>query len=153
VGSLRCRAGGGYPGVYGAPAAPIAPPAMYAAAPPAPVAPVPPTPSGIPQPGVNTTVFVGGVGPGVCSCHGFLRFMAGEWTLLWLTEVDERLIRSMFETIGPVYSVKIPVGKNCAFVQYMTPQQAEIAISSLNSQVVRVSLPVMCAGVWTSSEL
>jgi hypothetical protein len=98
-----------------------------------------------PQPGVNTTVFVGGVGTGVgtrrpvlapyvcmrvCRCDRVCMHAA--------PEIDEAMLRALCEPVGPLYSVKLPPGKNCAFVQYIYAQHAEHAIATLNGAQVRM---------------
>ena len=60
-------------------------------------------------------------------------------------EIDEVLLRSVFEPIGPLFSLKIPPGKGCAFVQFVYPQSAEQAITSLNGANVSTdSVPSQC---------
>ena len=54
-----------------------------------------------------------------------------------LLEIDDAALRSICEPVGPVYSVKIPPGKGCAFVQFVYPQHAEHVINSLNGYTVR----------------
>lgn len=56
-----------------------------------------------------------------------------------LAEIDEGSLSSLFETVGPLVSVKVPAGKNCAFVQYYSPQHAEYAIATLNGVTVRAA--------------
>ncbi|KAG0447528.1 hypothetical protein HPP92_028294 [Vanilla planifolia] len=63
---------------------------------------------------INTTVFVGGLDPGV-------------------TE-DE--LRQSFSQYGDISSVKIPVGKQCGFVQFVHRNAAEEALQSLNGTII-----------------
>lgn len=58
----------------------------------------------------NTTIFVGGVEPGI----------------------SEEQLRSLFEPYGQLIYVKVPPGKGCGFVQFMDRGCAEQALSSLN---------------------
>ena len=58
---------------------------------------------------------------------------------VWLwrcADIDEGLLRSVFEPYGALYSVRVLVGKNCAFVHFTSPQHAEAAIAGLNGQMV-----------------
>lgn len=70
----------------------------------------------------NTTVFVGGLDP----------------------NVSEDDLKQAFSQYGEVASVKIPVGKQCGFVQFVLRNNAEEALQQLNGtvigkQVVRLS--------------
>ncbi|KAG5247683.1 hypothetical protein OIU77_021083 [Salix suchowensis] len=70
----------------------------------------------------NTTIFVGGID----------------------SDVTDEDLRQPFSQFGEVVSVKIPVGKGCAFVQFANRKNAEDALQSLNGttigkQTVRLS--------------
>ncbi|KAB5561249.1 hypothetical protein DKX38_006206 [Salix brachista] len=70
----------------------------------------------------NTTIFVGGID----------------------SDVTDEDLRQPFLQFGEVVSVKIPVGKGCAFVQFANRKNAEDALQSLNGttigkQTVRLS--------------
>ncbi|CAA6658872.1 unnamed protein product [Spirodela intermedia] len=70
----------------------------------------------------NTTVFVGGLDP----------------------NVSEDDLRQSFSECGDIASVKIPVGKQCGFVQFVQRSSAEEALNKLNGttigkQMVRLS--------------
>uniref|UniRef100_A0A6N2KGD2 RRM domain-containing protein n=1 Tax=Salix viminalis TaxID=40686 RepID=A0A6N2KGD2_SALVM len=70
----------------------------------------------------NTTIFVGGID----------------------SDVTDEDLRQPFSQYGEVVSVKIPVGKGCAFVQFANRKNAEDALQSLNGttigkQTVRLS--------------
>ncbi|KAG8057031.1 hypothetical protein GUJ93_ZPchr0002g26670 [Zizania palustris] len=70
----------------------------------------------------NTTVFVGGLDP----------------------NVSEDDLRQTFSQYGEISSVKIPVGKQCGFVQFVQRKNAEDALQGLNGstigkQIVRLS--------------
>lgn len=62
----------------------------------------------------NTTVFVGGL-----SCP-----------------ITEEQLRQYFCIFGDIIYVKIPPGKGCGFVQYVTRQSAELAIDRMNGQQI-----------------
>ncbi|KAJ3349431.1 hypothetical protein GGF32_005629 [Allomyces javanicus] len=62
----------------------------------------------------NTTVFIGGL----------------------TNAVSEDEIRAVFASQGEITQVKIPVGKNCAFVSYTHRESAEKAIVELNGYAV-----------------
>ncbi|PKA52973.1 Polyadenylate-binding protein RBP47 [Apostasia shenzhenica] len=62
----------------------------------------------------NTTVFVGGLDP----------------------SVSEDELRHSFSQYGDIASVKIPVGKQCGFVQFVHRNDAEEALQSLNGVVI-----------------
>ncbi|KAI0507589.1 hypothetical protein KFK09_013715 [Dendrobium nobile] len=62
----------------------------------------------------NTTVFVGGLDP----C------------------VSEDELRESFSQYGDIISVKIPVGKQCGFVQFVHRNNAEEALHSLNGTLI-----------------
>lgn len=62
----------------------------------------------------NTTVFVGGLDP----C------------------VSEDELKDSFSQYGDIASVKIPVGKQCGFVQFVHRNNAEEALQSLNGSVI-----------------
>lgn len=62
----------------------------------------------------NTTIFVGGLDPNV---------------------TDDEL-RQPFSQYGEIFSVKIPVGKGCGFVQFANRSNAEEALQKLNGTVV-----------------
>ncbi|KZV76364.1 RNA-binding domain-containing protein, partial [Peniophora sp. CONT] len=57
----------------------------------------------------NTTVFVGGLSP----------------------LIAEDTLRSFFVPFGEIHYVKVPVGKNCGFVQFVHKADAERAIESM----------------------
>lgn len=57
----------------------------------------------------NTTVFIGGLS----------------------SMVTEEELRLYFQPYGDITYVKIPIGKGCGFVQYVTRQSAELAISKM----------------------
>lgn len=59
---------------------------------------------------VNTTVFVGGL-----SCP-----------------LKEEELRQYFEIFGDIVYVKIPPGKGCGFVQFVSRQSAEVAMDQMN---------------------
>ncbi|KAI8380010.1 hypothetical protein EDC96DRAFT_492640 [Choanephora cucurbitarum] len=59
---------------------------------------------------LNTTVFVGGLS----------------------APIGEEELRHYFQHFGPIVYVKIPPGKGCGFVQYVTRQSAEMAIQHMN---------------------
>ncbi|KAK4513423.1 vacuolar protein sorting-associated protein 1 [Mucor velutinosus] len=59
---------------------------------------------------VNTTVFVGGL-----SCP-----------------LKEEELRQYFEIFGEIVYVKIPPGKGCGFVQFVSRQSAEVAMEEMN---------------------
>lgn len=62
----------------------------------------------------NTTIFVGGID----------------------SDVSDEDIRQPFSQYGEVVSVKIPVGKGCAFVQFANRKNAEDALQNLNGIVI-----------------
>ncbi|MQL96998.1 hypothetical protein Taro_029684 [Colocasia esculenta] len=62
----------------------------------------------------NTTVFVGGLDP----------------------NVSEDDLRQAFSGCGDIASVKIPVGKQCGFVQFVHRISAEEALQKLNGTVI-----------------
>uniref|UniRef100_A0A7N0SZR6 RRM domain-containing protein n=1 Tax=Kalanchoe fedtschenkoi TaxID=63787 RepID=A0A7N0SZR6_KALFE len=62
----------------------------------------------------NRTIFVGGID----------------------AETTEEEIRQPFSQFGEIISVKIPVGKGCAFVQFAERSNAEDAIQGLNGTVI-----------------
>ncbi|EPB81667.1 hypothetical protein HMPREF1544_11612 [Mucor circinelloides 1006PhL] len=64
----------------------------------------------LPAENVNTTVFVGGL-----SCP-----------------LKEEELRQYFEIFGDIIYVKIPPGKGCGFVQFVSGQSAEMAIEQMN---------------------
>ncbi|KAL7322006.1 hypothetical protein PS15p_212101 [Mucor circinelloides] len=64
----------------------------------------------LPAKNVNTTVFVGGL-----SCP-----------------LKEEELRQYFEIFGNIVYVKIPPGKGCGFVQFVSRQSAEMAIEQMN---------------------
>ncbi|DBA01409.1 TPA: hypothetical protein N0F65_007306 [Lagenidium giganteum] len=70
----------------------------------------------------NTTVFVGGL----------------EATT---TEDD---LRVRFAAIGDIVSVKVPPGRGCGFVQYVSKEAAEVAIAQLNGVVIN-GVKIRCA--------
>uniref|UniRef100_A0ACD5XM67 Uncharacterized protein n=1 Tax=Avena sativa TaxID=4498 RepID=A0ACD5XM67_AVESA len=62
----------------------------------------------------NTTVFVGGLDP----------------------NVSEDDLRQTFSQYGEISSVKIPVGKQCGFVQFLQRKNAEDALQGLNGSTI-----------------
>ncbi|OEL33014.1 Polyadenylate-binding protein RBP47 [Dichanthelium oligosanthes] len=62
----------------------------------------------------NTTVFVGGLDP----------------------NVSEEDLRQTFSQYGEISSVKIPVGKQCGFVQFAQRKNAEDALQGLNGSTI-----------------
>uniref|UniRef100_A0A0E0E517 RRM domain-containing protein n=1 Tax=Oryza meridionalis TaxID=40149 RepID=A0A0E0E517_9ORYZ len=62
----------------------------------------------------NTTVFVGGLDP----------------------NVSEDDLRQTFSQYGEISSVKIPVGKQCGFVQFVQRKNAEDALQGLNGSTI-----------------
>lgn len=62
----------------------------------------------------NTTVFVGGLDP----------------------NVSEDELKQSFSQYGEIASVKIPVGKQCGFVQFVQRNNAEEALQGLNGTVI-----------------
>ncbi|XP_062199631.1 polyadenylate-binding protein RBP47-like [Phragmites australis] len=62
----------------------------------------------------NTTVFVGGLDP----------------------NVNEEVLRQTFSQYGEISSVKIPVGKQCGFVQFAQRKNAEDALQGLNGSII-----------------
>nr|ACF80669.1 unknown [Zea mays] len=62
----------------------------------------------------NTTVFVGGLDP----------------------DVSEEDLRQAFSQYGEISSVKIPVGKQCGFVQFAQRKNAEDALQGLNGSTI-----------------
>lgn len=64
----------------------------------------------LPADHVNTTVFVGGL-----SCP-----------------LKEEELRQYFEIFGDIVYVKIPPGKGCGFVQFVSRQSAEMAMEQMN---------------------
>ena len=62
----------------------------------------------------NTTVFVGGLDP----------------------NVSEDDLKQTFSQYGEIASVKIPVGKQCGFVQFVQRSNAEEALQGLNGTVI-----------------
>ncbi|XP_006660711.2 polyadenylate-binding protein RBP47-like [Oryza brachyantha] len=62
----------------------------------------------------NTTVFVGGLDP----------------------NVSEDDLRQTFSQYGEISSVKIPVGKQCGFVQFIQRKNAEDALQGLNGSTI-----------------
>ncbi|XP_008813036.2 polyadenylate-binding protein RBP47-like isoform X1 [Phoenix dactylifera] len=62
----------------------------------------------------NTTVFVGGLDP----------------------NVSEDDLRQAFSQYGEIASVKIPVGKQCGFVQFVQRNNAQEALQALNGTVI-----------------
>ncbi|CAA6664983.1 unnamed protein product [Spirodela intermedia] len=62
----------------------------------------------------NTTVFVGGLDP----------------------NASEEDLRQAFSQYGEISSIKIPVGKQCGFVQFVYRNNAEEALQSLNGTVI-----------------
>jgi len=62
----------------------------------------------------NTTVFVGNLD----------------------TTVDDLELRRIFSVYGQIASVKIPAGKACGFIQFMTRPAAEKAIADMNGQTI-----------------
>ncbi|PKA63206.1 Polyadenylate-binding protein RBP47 [Apostasia shenzhenica] len=62
----------------------------------------------------NTTVFVGGLD----------------------ASVSEDELKQVFSKFGEIASVKIPVGKQCGFVQFVQKNDAEMAMQALNGTVI-----------------
>lgn len=62
----------------------------------------------------NTTVFVGGL----------------------LLEVTEQTLFALFKPFGLINQVKIPPGKNCAFIKYSTREEAEEAIAAMQGFII-----------------
>lgn len=62
----------------------------------------------------NTTVFVGGL----------------------LLEVTELTLFTLFKPFGLIHQVKIPPGKNCAFIKYSTREEAEEAIAAMQGFII-----------------
>lgn len=62
----------------------------------------------------NTTVFVGGLD----------------------SDITDQDLRQTFSQYGEIVSVKIPVGKGCAFVQFVNRNNAEDAIQNLNGTMI-----------------
>ncbi|KAG0480096.1 hypothetical protein HPP92_010694 [Vanilla planifolia] len=62
----------------------------------------------------NTTVFVGGLDP----------------------NVSEDELKEIFSKYGELISVKIPVGKQCGFVQFVQRNNAEVALQALNGTII-----------------
>lgn len=65
----------------------------------------------------NTTLFIGGLAAGV----------------------SEEQLRAIFVRYGDVVYTKIPQGKGCGFVQYVSRADAEAAMAEMNGQVVGTS--------------
>nr|CAG8603593.1 14874_t:CDS:2 [Entrophospora candida] len=62
----------------------------------------------------NTTVFVGGI-----------------------TGVNgEEELKSYFQGYGEIRNVKIPIGKSCGFIQYVSRESAETAINQMQNQII-----------------
>ncbi|CCI43077.1 unnamed protein product [Albugo candida] len=72
--------------------------------------------------GANTTVFIGGLDPST-------------------TEDD---LRARFGVIGEIMSVKVPPGRGCGFVQYVTKDAADVAINQMNGALIN-GVKVRCA--------
>lgn len=62
----------------------------------------------------NTTLFIGGLSAGVA----------------------EDQLRAIFGQYGDIVYVKIPAGKGCGFVQFVDRMAAEMAMGSLNGQII-----------------
>eukprot|EP00210_Caulerpa_lentillifera_P009165 g8737.t2 len=62
----------------------------------------------------NTTLFVGNISP----------------------MITEEYLKSTFSHFGEIVYVKIPVGRNCGFVQFTDRHSAERALASMNNQVL-----------------
>lgn len=50
--------------------------------------------------------------------------------------ITEAQLAEIFQPFGPVRLVKIPMGKNCAFIEYVGPESCEPAIAALNGAQV-----------------
>lgn len=52
------------------------------------------------------------------------------------SSITEEYLKSAFGQFGEIIYVKIPVGRNCGFVQYLDRMSAETALASMNNQVL-----------------
>eukprot|EP00210_Caulerpa_lentillifera_P009507 g9066.t2 len=50
--------------------------------------------------------------------------------------ITEEYLKSTFGQFGEIIYVKIPVGRNCGFVQYLDRMSAESALAAMNNQVL-----------------
>ena len=62
----------------------------------------------------NTTLFIGNLSP----------------------SITEEYLKATFSQFGEIVYVKIPVGRNCGFVQYVDRLSAEAALGSMNNQIL-----------------
>jgi len=62
----------------------------------------------------NTTLFIGNLSP----------------------SITEEFLKSAFSQFGEIIYVKIPVGRNCGFVQFVDRLSAEAALGTMNNQML-----------------